>query len=135
MLTRPVIVMRKLSTQKVNLFFFDVQSKAYRLSVLNMVVLVVNHLIIQTLFFNMILVTMVFSVIEFLHFGAIWEHVMWNSVYLRTKDNSSCGCLKCQMLWTVVLLDISYATCKFIHLSFWFCEISSISSLLSMNQI
>ena len=99
MLTRPVMVMRKLSTQKVNLFFFDVQSKAYRLSVLNMVVLVVNHLIIQTLFFNMILVTMVFSVIEFLHFGAIWEHVMWNSVYVRTEDNASCGCLlKCQML-------------------------------------
>ena len=43
MLTRPVMVMRKLSTQKVNLFFFDVQSNAYRSSVLTMVVLVVNH--------------------------------------------------------------------------------------------
>jgi len=38
---------RKLSTQKVNIFFFAVQSNAYASCILNMVFLVVDHLIIH----------------------------------------------------------------------------------------
>lgn len=38
---------RKMSTQKVNIFLFAVQSNAYTFCILNMVFLVVDHLIVH----------------------------------------------------------------------------------------